>query len=64
MSLDVEGSELNVLSTIPFDQVDIRVVSVEVVHSHAKKITQILARNGYKAFKRLKHDIIFVKQIV
>lgn len=27
-SLDVEGSELNVLKTIPFDKIDIRVSSV------------------------------------
>lgn len=29
-SLDVEGSELNVLKTIPFDKIDIKVSSVKI----------------------------------
>lgn len=29
-SLDVEGSELNVLKTIPFDKIDIKVCSVKM----------------------------------
>jgi len=33
-SLDVEGSELNVLKTIPFDKIDIRVSSVIGGHLH------------------------------
>ena len=31
MSLDVEGSELDVLRTIPFDKVDIEVFLIEVI---------------------------------
>lgn len=31
-SLDVEGSELNVLKTIPFDKIDIKTLSVEFFH--------------------------------
>ena len=38
LSLDVEGAELAVLETIPFDRVDIRTLSVEVEHSDSKKI--------------------------
>ena len=32
LSLDVEGLELEVLNTIPFDKVDIRVMTVEFSH--------------------------------
>ena len=49
LSLDVEGAELAVLETIPFDRVDIRTLSVEVEHSDSKKIVQLLVRNGYKS---------------
>ena len=61
LSLDVEGAELAVLETIPFDRVDIRTLSVEVEHSDSKKIVQLLVRNGYKVQQRMKTDIIFVK---
>ena len=32
LSLDVEGLEMEVIRTIPFDRIDIRVISVE--HKH------------------------------
>ena len=60
-SLDVEGAELDVLLTIPWDKVDIKTLSVEVEHSDSKKIAQLMMKNHYKVYKRLATDIIFVK---
>lgn len=48
-SLDVEGNELDVLKTIPFDKVDIKVMSVEILHGPGKKaLKKFLASKGYK----------------
>ena len=35
-TLDIEGDELTVLKTIPFDKVDIKVLSVEIIHGGEK----------------------------
>lgn len=63
-SLDVEGSEIGVLRSIPFDKIDIRIISVEVVHSDRKAITSFLTRRKYKLHKKLTNDYIFVKDTV
>ena len=68
-SLDVEGSELQVLKTIPFDKVDIKVLTVEFVHSAGGKKTleEFLSQNGYLKVTEVHHpaglanDIVFVK---
>ena len=61
LSLDVEGAELGVLSSLPFTSVDIRTLSVEVEHSESKKIVALLAGRGYRVLKKTKSDIIFIK---
>ena len=61
LSLDIEGSELPVLSTLPFSTLDIRTLSVEVEHSDSKKIVALLAGKGYRVVKRTKSDVIFIK---
>ena len=48
MSLDIEGTELQVLKTIPFDQVDIRVSSPYGCH-----LSSILFDHG--AFPKIQH---------
>ena len=63
LSLDIEGAELSVLKTIPFSRVDIRTISVELIHSDSKAITRHLVRNGYKVNRRFRNDIIFVKSL-
>ena len=52
-SLDVEGAELPILKSIPWDKVDIKVISIEVNHSDGKKIDNFMKSNGYK----LVHEI-------
>ena len=62
LSLDIEGAELPVLRTIPFDKVDVRTMSVEVAHSDRSAIRKLLRERGYRVLRDLKTDIIFVKK--
>ena len=49
LSLDIEGDELYVLKTIPFDKVDIRMMTVEVAHGKGgdDSIRSFLRIKGY-----------------
>lgn len=68
-SLDVEGNELEVLKTIPFDKVDIRTISVEYVHVIDGKdaLRMFVEKQGYTLHSEVIHDnnlandFIFVK---
>ncbi|KAL4084838.1 hypothetical protein QTP88_027722 [Uroleucon formosanum] len=68
-SLDVEGSELNVLKTIPFDKIDIRTLSVEFFHVKEgdNGVRSYLEDKGYVVTgkvtrqDRLANDYIFAK---
>ena len=46
-SLDVEGSELPILRSIPFKRVKIKVFSIEVAHSNKSEIRHHMEQNGY-----------------
>jgi len=67
-SLDVEGSELQVLKTIPFESIMIKVLSVEFHHVHGGRssLKSFMAKKGYKFVMEVKHannlanDLIFV----
>ena len=73
-SLDVEGSELQILKTIPFDQVDIKVIDVEFKHlgriypGTFQDLNNFLKQNGYEFFTITKdpygrpNDAIYVKK--
>jgi len=61
-SLDIEGSEEGVLETLPWNQVDIRVLQVEYVHSNTTNILRIMEAAGYANPFNLKEDLIFVKR--
>ena len=39
MSLDIEGSEMDVLKTIPFDKVDIELFLIEVSERNGKRLS-------------------------
>ncbi len=54
-SLDVEGKELEILKTIPFDQLQIDTLSVEYIHGPAGK-------SAYKAFME-QHGYVTHKEI-
>lgn len=71
-SLDVEGQELNVVKTIPFDRIDISVLSIEYVHTDKVKLKEYVESKGYDMVKMLdftdrkntqwSFDYIFVKR--
>lgn len=70
-SLDVEGSELQVLKTIPFKKLNIRMITTEFIHiqddgEHAVK--KYVEGKGYSSLLKMQHyrnlanDIIFKKR--
>lgn len=71
-SLDVEGQELNILRTIPFDRIDISVLSVEYLHTDKDGLKSFMESKGYKTAVTLSlanpedhewsFDYIFVKK--
>ena len=71
-SLDVEGFEMPILKTIPFDQIDISVFTIE--YSHMKdpnEVVRFMEEKGYKKHAELHarkpeiyygcDDFVFVK---
>lgn len=49
LSIDTEGSEFDILNTFPFDQWDIKCITVEHNYSEAReKIYKLLTSNGYE----------------
>ena len=67
-SLDIEGAELQVLKTIPWDKVNIRVLLIEVNHigeifkGSPKALNQLLKKSGFKFFRSTTIDDIYVKR--
>jgi len=67
-SLDVEGAELGVLETVPFDKLHIKVLSVEFLHAPNGKdgLRRLMTSKGYsvfgevRAWKNFANDFIFV----
>ena len=70
-SLDVEGFEVPILKTIPFDKLDISVLTVEYIHGKADEYITLMEQNGYTHYKTIDeikgsislfaHDYVFVK---
>ncbi|KAL3858128.1 hypothetical protein ACJMK2_012739 [Sinanodonta woodiana] len=67
-TLDVEGEELHVLQTIPFDKINIGMLTVEYIHSSEEQITSFLEEKGYRKMIKMRTpgcaDIIFRKNDV
>ena len=60
LSLDIEGAELAVLKTIPWDKVRIELVMIEINHSDKQELTNVMTKAGYEVYKNLKdQDIIY-----
>ena len=60
LSLDIEGAELAVLKTIPWDKVRIELVMIEINHSDKQEVNRVMAEAGYEVYKNLKdQDIIY-----
>jgi hypothetical protein len=72
-SLDVEGLELDVLQTVPFDRLNISIISVEHIHVPQGKqaVRTYMESQGYTMYKDIKlvraniglfvNDFIFVR---
>ena len=66
-SLDIEGAEYQVLKTIPFNEIYIKMLGVEVEHAGKifngtkKDMTNLLTRNGYYYAGKTKLDKFFMK---
>ena len=62
-SLDVEGAELSILKTIPFDQVNITTFTIEANHADRGEIIEFMTDKGYRVHKYFETvDIMFVKE--
>ena len=63
-SLDVEGAELGILKTIPWDKVDIRVLTIEFNNRQEDKdkMMDFLRQKGYRLEQQImEQDLVFVK---
>jgi FkbM family methyltransferase len=60
LSIDTEGSEINVLKGINFNEIDIRVISAENNGYH-NEVKKFLLDRGYNFIKQVSADEIFVK---
>merc|ERR1719350_926735 len=58
-SLDIEGAELQVLQTIPWDLVDINLFGIETEHGTAKDIIRHMENVGYNKKDKMGHDTFF-----
>ena len=63
-SLDVEGAEIGVLESIPWEKVDIRSLLIEVEHIDKDKVRTLLEGKGYELKKSINNDqdYVFVKK--
>ena len=66
LSLDVEGVELDILKTIPFNIIDIEVLTVEYRHAkHGKKsVKDFMEMQGYEVLMTIPEalDYVFIKK--
>ena len=69
-SLDIEGDELKVLMTIPFDKVNIKMMTVEYAHETRglRDLLKYVEQKGYESMLQVSrwdggvNDIIFRKK--
>ena len=60
LSLDVEGAELDILRTFPFDRFDIAAWSIEN-NTNNRAIARLMAANGYELLEYVGVDEIYAK---
>jgi len=60
LSIDIEGWEISVLWHLPFDEFDIRVITVEVSHDSSYPLDIALVTNGFFKVALLGKDHVYV----
>jgi FkbM family methyltransferase len=60
LSIDVEGSELEILRSIDFSKVSINIIGVESNH-YDRRIFDLLSKNGYSFHSRLGTDEFYIR---
>ena len=63
LSLDIEGAELAVLRTVPWDKVDIELVMVEINHSDKAELDRTMSAAGYEVYKNLKEQDVIYRRV-
>ena len=58
-SLDVEGAEMFILESIPFEEITINIFSIET-DQHSAEINKFLKSKGFQEFHKLRGDTLFV----
>lgn len=61
-SLDIEGSEIDVLRTVPFDKVDIEMILIETARSNSTAIDELMIASGYEVTPLPPYDTIYIKK--
>lgn len=67
-SLDIEGAEFQVLTTIPWDLLHISILGVETEHAGTvfsgkeEDIVDYMSKAGYRKTHKLGHDMFFVNK--
>lgn len=68
-SLDVEGDEIKILKTIPFDKINIKMLTVEYLHTPGgeKSLQTFMEKKGYEVVANIRKgyavgDLIFIKK--
>jgi len=64
LSLDVDGDELDVLRTIPFDMVDIEMFLIKTKNENSTIINDLMSQSGYELKSVPSSDLMFVKTLV
>ncbi len=70
MILDIEGAELKVIQTLPWDKIDITILQIESNHmgeifdGGRDELRQFLFDKGYRFYQKAAFDDIFVKKSV
>jgi hypothetical protein len=65
-SLDVEGHEYQVLRTIPFDKIHIKVLSVEYIHDKegSDAIVDLMRGKGYRVVTKVTNGNNFANDLI
>jgi len=62
LSLDLEGSDLAVLRTLPLSEMDVKLISAETSHVNERELMLYMGAQGYEAVARMQQDVLFQRR--